>query len=132
MLAANLLPGCGGGTGGEGGEKTEIMLGALNSATGANVAAGAEQRWAYEQAVKDINEAGGVNVGGKKMTLRLVFEDDQSTADGGAAAMEKLVKVDKVDLCLWHQRRDGQRGGCCRGGRVQHVLRHQQQPGRRH
>jgi len=80
--------------------KTEIMLGALTSTTGANVADAAVQKWAYEQAVKDINARGGVNVGGRKMTLRLVFEDDRGTADGARAAMERLVKVDNVDLCL--------------------------------
>ncbi len=98
-LAAGLMPACAGHTNTTV-EKTEILLGALNSATGGNAAAGADQRWAYEQAVKDINDAGGVNVGGSKMPLRLVFEDDQSTADGGVAAMRKLIEVDKVDLCL--------------------------------
>jgi len=97
VLAASLLPACGGGGGGA---KTEIVLGALNSLTGVNVLTGQEQKWAYEQAVADINAKGGVNVGGTMMKLRLVFEDDQSTPDGGAAAMEKLIKVDKVDLTL--------------------------------
>jgi branched-chain amino acid transport system substrate-binding protein len=81
-------------------EKTEIVLGAVNSLTGINVLTAAEQKWGQEQAVADINAKGGVNVGGKMMKLRLVFEDDQSTAEGGAAAMEKLIKVDKVDLTL--------------------------------
>ncbi len=101
MLTIGLVPACAsGGASTSQPAKTEIMLGALNSATGVNVLAGAAQKWAYEQAVKDINAKGGVNVGGTKMTLRLVFEDDQSTAAGGAVAMEKLIKVDKVDLCL--------------------------------
>jgi branched-chain amino acid transport system substrate-binding protein len=82
------------------GAKTEIVLGAVNSITGVNALTAAEQKWGQEQAVKDINAAGGVTVNGKKMTLRLVYEDDQSTPDGGAAAMEKLIKIDKVDLCL--------------------------------
>jgi len=81
-------------------EKTEILLGAVNSLTGVNVLTAQEQKWGQEQAVADINAKGGVNVGGKMMKLKLVFEDDQSTPEGGAAAAEKLIKVDKVDLLL--------------------------------
>jgi len=80
--------------------KTEIVIGAVNSLTGVNVLTAQEQKWAQEQAVAAINAKGGVNVGGKMMTLKLVYEDDQSTAEGGAAAAEKLIKVDKVDLLL--------------------------------
>ncbi len=80
--------------------KTEIILGAVNSLTGVNVLTAQEQKWGQEQAVKDINDAGGVTIGGKKYTFKIVFEDDQSTAEGGASAMEKLIKVDKVDLAL--------------------------------
>ncbi len=82
------------------GGKTEIVFGAVNSLTGVNVLTAQEQKWAQEQAVKDINAAGGIMLNGKKLPVRIVFEDDQSTADGGAAAMEKLIKVDKVDLVL--------------------------------
>lgn len=82
--------------------KTEILWGAINSLTGNNVMTGAEQKWAYENTVKNINAAGGIMVSefGKKLPVKLVFEDDQSTPDGAAAAMEKLIKIDKVDLCL--------------------------------
>jgi len=83
-------------------EKTEIIVGAVNSLTGMNVMTANQQKWAYEQAVLDINEQGGVSVAdlGKKLPMRLVFRDDKSTAAGGAEAMEKLVKLDKVDLVL--------------------------------
>jgi branched-chain amino acid transport system substrate-binding protein len=68
--------------------------------TGVNVLTAQEQMWGQKQAVDDVNAKGGVNIGGKMMKIRLVFEDDQSTPEGGAAAMEKLIKVDKVDLAL--------------------------------
>jgi branched-chain amino acid transport system substrate-binding protein len=82
--------------------KTEILWGAVNSLTGNNVMTGAEQKWAYEKYVKDINTTGGIMVSelGKKLPVRLVFEDDESTPDGAAAAMEKLIKIDKVDMCF--------------------------------
>jgi len=83
-------------------EKNEIRVGAINSLTGMNVMTGAEQKWAYEQAVADINKKGGVFVKnlGKKLKIKLIFADDKSTAEGGAAAMERLIKVDKIDLAL--------------------------------
>lgn len=83
-------------------EKTEILVGAVNSLTGINVMTGNQQKWAYEQAVFDINAEGGVNVKdlGKKLPIRLVFADDKSMPAGGAEAMEKLIKLDKVDFAL--------------------------------
>jgi branched-chain amino acid transport system substrate-binding protein len=75
-------------------------MGSLKSLTGVNVLTAQEQQWAEQQAVKDINAAGGVMYQGKKIPIRLVYEDDQSTADGGASAMQKLIQVDKVDLVL--------------------------------
>jgi len=85
-----------------GAEKTEILVGAVNSLTGLNVMTGNQEKWAYEQAVFDINEQGGVYVEelGKNLPMRLVFRDDKSTAAGGAEAMEKLIKLDKVDLAM--------------------------------
>ena len=32
--------------------------------------------------------------------MKLIFADDKSTADGGAAAMERLIKVNHIDLAL--------------------------------
>jgi branched-chain amino acid transport system substrate-binding protein len=80
--------------------KTEILVGAIASLTGVNAMTGAEHKWAYEQAVADINAKGGVNVGGKKLPMRLVFEDDKSEAAEGAAAMETLVNLRKCDFYL--------------------------------
>jgi branched-chain amino acid transport system substrate-binding protein len=83
-------------------EKTEILLGALNSMTGIEAMVGAEHRWAYQQAVKDINAKGGVNVKdlGKKLPLKLIVADDESDVAKAAAAAEKLIKLQKVDFVL--------------------------------
>ena len=81
---------------------TEIRIGAINSMTGMNAMTGAEQKWAYEQAVADINKKGGVFVKefNKKIPIKLIFADDKSDNAGGSAAMERLIKVDKIDLAL--------------------------------
>jgi branched-chain amino acid transport system substrate-binding protein len=83
-------------------EKTEILVGAPNSITGVNAMTGLEHRWGYETAVADINAKGGVYVKAldKKLPIKLIFADDKSMPDGGASAMERLIKVDKIDLAL--------------------------------
>jgi branched-chain amino acid transport system substrate-binding protein len=83
-------------------EKKEILLGALNSMTGIEAMVGAEHKWAYQQAVKDINAKGGVYVKdlGKKLPLKLIVVDDESDVAKAAAAAEKLIKLQKVDFVL--------------------------------
>ena len=39
---------------------------------------GAEQKWAYDQAVTDTNAAGGITMNGKKYKVELKYADDQS------------------------------------------------------
>jgi branched-chain amino acid transport system substrate-binding protein len=82
--------------------KTEILVGAINSMTGVEAMVGNEHRWAYEQAVRDINAKGGVYVKelGKKLPMKLIVADDQSTPAGTTAAAEKLIKLEKVDFLL--------------------------------
>ena len=83
-------------------DENAIRVGAIVSMTGMNAMTGAEQKWAYEQAVEDINKNGGVFVKelNKKMPVKLIFADDKSAPDQGAAAMERLIKINKIDLAL--------------------------------
>jgi branched-chain amino acid transport system substrate-binding protein len=62
----------------------------------------AEQKWAYQTAVADINKKGGVFVKelNKKLPIKLILADDKSVADGAAAAMERLIRKDKIDFGL--------------------------------
>ncbi len=78
----------------------ELAIGALNSQTGDNAMTGAEQKWAQQKAVDDVNAKGGVVVDGKHLKLVLKFVDDQSDSNQGAAAMEKLIKVEGIKLIL--------------------------------
>ncbi len=80
-----------------------ITIGGLCTLTGPGAMTGAEQKWAEEKAVADINAKGGVNVGGKKMELKLTLVDDKSDANEAAAAMEKLIKVEGLKLILGTQ-----------------------------
>ena len=78
----------------------EIVVGAPISLTGPFAGDGKEQEWAYQQAVADINKDGGIDVNGKKVPVRLVVADDESTEAKVAAALENLIKVQKVDILL--------------------------------
>jgi branched-chain amino acid transport system substrate-binding protein len=83
-------------------QKKEILIGAPLSFTGILAMDGEEQGWAYEQAVNDINKTGGIFVKeyNKKLPVKLIIADDESTSAKAAAAVEKLIKIDKVDLLL--------------------------------
>ena len=83
-------------------DRKEIRIGAVNSMTGWLAMGGVPEKWGYEQAIADINKKGGIFVKelGKKLPVRLIFVDDKSTPDGGAAGTEKLIKMDKVDCIL--------------------------------
>jgi len=83
-------------------ERTEIRVGTINSLTGVNAMTGKEHLWAYKLAIADINAKGGVYVKeyGKKLPIKLIVADDKSVEDQAAAAMERLIKRDKIDLAL--------------------------------
>jgi branched-chain amino acid transport system substrate-binding protein len=83
-------------------EKKEILIGTNLPLTGILSMVGIEQRWAYETAVADINKAGGVMVKeyGKKLPVRLIVADDESDPGKAAGAVERLIKMNKVDLLL--------------------------------
>lgn len=82
--------------------RDEIVIGAPISLTGPFAANGVEQRWAYELAIANVNANGGIFIkeAGKKLPVRLVVADDESEPGKVAAAMERLIKIDKVDLFL--------------------------------
>jgi branched-chain amino acid transport system substrate-binding protein len=50
--------------------------------------------------VKDVNDAGGINVGGKKMKIEVIEYDDRSNSEEMIKAVERLATQDKVDFIL--------------------------------
>lgn len=83
-------------------ERKEIVFGGIVSVTGAEAMVGADHKWAYEQAVRDINAAGGIFVKelGRRLPVRLIIADDKSDASQAAAAAERLIKREKADFLL--------------------------------
>ena len=105
-------------------ERKEILVGAVTSLTGSSALTGAEQKWAYEQAVDDVNKKGGVYVKelGKKLPIKLIFADDKGTPDKAAEEMEKLIKLEKIDFALSGIATQYNIGGCYRCREIQGVL----------
>jgi branched-chain amino acid transport system substrate-binding protein len=78
-----------------------IRIGYALSLSGINSqGAGVTTLPGYQLWVKDVNDAGGINVGGKKMKVEVVQYDDTSDAQTMLRLEEKLMSQDKVDFVL--------------------------------
>lgn len=90
VIASFLLPACGP-AGGD-----TIKVGGIAELTGDIPAVGASFKNAAEMAVAKINDAGGLEVGGKKYQIELIIEDNAGKADQSASAAQKLITQDNV------------------------------------
>lgn len=77
-----------------------IILGAAVSLSGKYTTAGNHTQKGYDLAVKHINRAGGVSIGGKSYELRIIYYDDESTPARGAQLAERLIRQDGVKFML--------------------------------
>jgi branched-chain amino acid transport system substrate-binding protein len=68
-----------------------IKVGAVVPLTGRYAALGAQVRAGYEIAVQQLNAAGGLTVGGKKMQIELTLLDDESDPTKTVARLETLA-----------------------------------------
>ena len=70
------------------------------SATGIYAANGNNTKNGYEFAVKKINDAGGVTIGGKCYHFKIKYYDDESTPARAAQLIERLIDQDKIKYML--------------------------------
>ena len=89
LLAAMSFTGCTA-------SSSEIKIGAIMPMTGSVSLYGTGTVNSINIAIKEINEAGGIN--GKKVVL--VVEDDEGKPEKSVDAYNKLVSKDKVDLII--------------------------------
>jgi urea transport system substrate-binding protein len=89
------LAACGGGGGG-GNFDGEIKVGILHSLSGTMAISETTLKEVEEMAIKEINDAGGVNVGGKKYKITAISEDGASDWPTFAEKSQKLIDADKV------------------------------------
>jgi len=81
-------------------DRAKIVVGATLPLTGAEARVGGFYKEGYDLAFAEVNEAGGLEVGGKKLPVELVLQDDTSTQATAVSLADRLVNSDKVDLLL--------------------------------
>ncbi len=77
-----------------------IKIGAVLPLSGKFSASGKYFQQGYELAAQEVNEAGGLDVGGKKMRIELTILDDGSEGTKSRSLVEQLVTRDKVNALL--------------------------------
>lgn len=75
-----------------------IVLGVSAPLSGAAASWGIGTDWASQQAAKQINEAGGIKVGGKAYKVEVRSVDNKYTAGDGMKTAETLISRDKVKI----------------------------------
>ena len=78
----------------------EIRIGAVLPVTGKESKIGGAFKVATEFAVKEANDAGGLEVGGKRLKIDLRLLDDTSDAAKSAQLVEQLIAQQKVQAVL--------------------------------
>jgi branched-chain amino acid transport system substrate-binding protein len=82
-------------------QETTVKIGYAIAKTGPNApGAGVTTLPNYQLWVKTVNDAGGLNVGGKRMKIEVVEYDDRSQSEETVRAVERLATQDKVDFIL--------------------------------
>jgi len=77
----------------------KIKIGWAISKTGPNAGgANITQIPNYQLWVKEVNDKGGLMIGGKRMPIEVVEYDDRSNSEEAVRAVERLITQDKVDL----------------------------------
>jgi len=79
---------------------TEIKVGAVLPLTGAFSASGNYFQQAYQLATDEVNGAGGLDVGGKKLPITLKVLDDGSDTTKSRSLVEQLATQEKVNALL--------------------------------
>ncbi len=77
-------------------EEADLRIGAVLPLTGKESKIGGAFKTATELAVKEVNDAGGLAVGGKKYRIDLRLLDDTSDAAKSAQLVEQLIAQQKV------------------------------------
>ncbi len=74
----------------------EIRIGVIAPITGGIPNVGKSTVEAAQMAAQEINDAGGLEVAGRKYTITLVIEDNQDKAETAVAVAEKLINQEYV------------------------------------
>jgi len=82
-------------------EKRDFFkVGVVTSLSGELAFGGTVTKRGYDMWEDAVNAAGGIDIGGKKYKVKLVYADDQSTPATAAVGGERLITQEKVDVIL--------------------------------
>jgi branched-chain amino acid transport system substrate-binding protein len=79
---------------------SEIVIGASIPLSGPLAGFGSFQRWGYQHAVDQVNQAGGLQVGGTKRKVRLILLDDKTDPNTTSSNTDTLVSRNNVTALL--------------------------------
>jgi branched-chain amino acid transport system substrate-binding protein len=74
----------------------QIKVGVIAPLTGSIPVVGQSTKNAAELAVKEVNEAGGLDVGEQKMEIALFIEDNEDKEESAVSAAQKLINQSSV------------------------------------
>ncbi len=77
-----------------------VKIGVMYSLTGPGSVLGVLQMEAAKLAIKEVNDAGGVNVGGKKMKLEGVFRDDETNPQVAIRRLKEMADDQGVKVLV--------------------------------
>jgi branched-chain amino acid transport system substrate-binding protein len=111
LVAAFVIAACGGGSTGGGAPASTsqavtvnvpdtVRLAAALPLTGADSSIAKIMKDSYELYFKLLNDAGGLQVGNKKVKFDLKIEDNKGDAAASGQLYEKFITQDNVDLLL--------------------------------
>jgi branched-chain amino acid transport system substrate-binding protein len=90
-------PGC---KKGGGAAPDKLMVGATLPLTGSEARIGGFYKEGYELAFEEVQKAGGLTVGGKKLPVQLLLLDDTTNQATAASLAERLIHQDKAQVLL--------------------------------
>ena len=78
----------------------KIFIGTTFSLNGENSSTSNSFKNKIDKLLKDINQSGGVNAGGKSYNLEIIFYNDESDANKLNHLLERLIKYDGVQFLI--------------------------------
>ncbi len=94
VFATLLLASC------QGNKADTVKIGVIAELTGDMPAVGESCKKAAEMAVQELNDQGGLTIGGKKYKVELFIEDNAGKADQSAATAQKLITQQGVHALI--------------------------------
>jgi branched-chain amino acid transport system substrate-binding protein len=87
-------------TTGDASSKEVLKIGAIGSLSGSGAAWGIATKNGVQLAIDEVNDRGGLKVGGKIYELKQIIYDDTYTGQGGTTAANRLIFEDKVNFII--------------------------------